>query len=110
MRKHRGLLRALLLLTLQHPNGAFIRPSTELQRKTFDEVVAMILHKRCEIRHSCPDFAVRFAMLMIGFAAQATIILPRNTNVLSRFLPNVHREVQRQLRCMISRFLGADER
>ena len=106
-RKHRGLLRALLLFTLQHPNAAFVRRSTELQRKTFDEVARMLLHKRREIRHPHPEVAIRFAMLMLGFAAQCTIILPRDPEELSRFLPNVHAQVERELPRMLLRFLGA---
>jgi AcrR family transcriptional regulator len=105
-RKHRGLLRALLLFTLQHPSAAFVRRSAELQRKTFDEVARMLLHKRAEIRHPKPELAIRFAMLMLGFAAQGTIILPQDLDELSRFLPNVHAEVERELPRMLLRFLG----
>ncbi|MFL6538102.1 MAG: TetR/AcrR family transcriptional regulator [Chthoniobacterales bacterium] len=108
-RKHRGLLRALLLFTLQHPNAAFVRRSAELQRKTFDEVARMLLHKRREIRHPPSEVAIRFAMLMLGFAAQGTIILPQDMDELSRFLPNVHAEVERELPRMLLRFLGVED-
>ena len=108
-RKHRGLLRALLLFTLQHPNAAFVRRSTELQRKTFDEVARMLLHKRRDIRHPHPEVAIRFALLMLGFAGQGTIILPQDINELSRFLPKVHAEVERELPRMLLRFLGAED-
>ena len=108
-RKHRGLLRALLLFTLQHPNAGFVRRSTELQRKTFDEVARMLLHKRRDIRHPHPEIAIRFALLMLGFAGQGTLILPQDIDELSRFLPNVHAAVERELPRMLLRFLGAED-
>jgi AcrR family transcriptional regulator len=105
-RRHRGLLRALLLFTLQHPSAGFVRKSTELQAKTFEQVATWLLHKRGEIRHPHPEIAVRFALLMIGFVAQGTIILPRDTDDVSQFLPKIDKEMHRQLSRMFLRYLG----
>lgn len=109
-RKHRGLLRALLLFTLQHSNAAFVRKSTELQRKTFEQVADWLLYKRREIRHPNPEVAVRFALLMVGMVAQGTIILPRDRNDIARFVPSIEKDLERQLSRMFLRFLGVGER
>jgi AcrR family transcriptional regulator len=105
-RTHRGLLRALLFFTLQHPDGAFVRKSRELQKKTFEHVAALLLSRRSEIRHPNPEAAIRLAMLMVGFTAQGTVILPRHPADMARFLPDIENQVDRELPRMLLRFLG----
>ncbi len=105
-RKHRGRLRALLFFMLQHPDPVFVRKSTELQTRAFQNVAAMLLTRRDEIGHPDPEAAVRFAMLMIGLAAQGTIILPHTPSALSHLLPDIDRKVERELPHMILQFLG----
>ena len=108
-RAHRGRLRALLFFTLQHPDSAFVRRSQELQEKTFRHVAELLLTRRHEVRHPHPETAVRFAMLMVGLAAQGTIILPHNPSSLNRFLPEIDRQVERELPRMFLRFLGLED-
>src|ERR1700690_2592636 len=75
---HRGLIRALLFFTLQHPDAAFVRKSEELEWRTFRDVAELLLTRRSEIRHPDRDSAVKFALLMVGVVAQGILILPRN--------------------------------
>jgi len=107
--QHRGLLRALLLFTLQHPDAAFVRKSEELEWKTFHDVRELLLTRRSEIRHPDPESAVKFALLMVGIAAQGIFILPRNSNDFSRLLPDIEAQVERELPRMFLRYLGLEE-
>lgn len=108
-RAHRGLLRAMLFFTIQHPDAAFVRKSAELQRKTFEDLAELLLTRRGEIRHPHPELAVKFAMLMVGVAAQGTITLPRNPGALSRLVPGLEVQFEHELTRMCLRFLGIED-
>lgn len=107
---HRGLLRALLFFTLQHPDAAFVRKSEELEWQTFRDVGELLLTRRSEIRHPDPESAVRFAMLMVGIAAQGIFILPHHPTDFDRFLPDVEAQLERELPRMFLRYLGVEDR
>ena len=106
---HRGLLRALLFFTLQHPDAAFVRKSEEFEWQVFRQVGDLMLTRRSEIRHPDPESAVKFAMLMVGVTANGVLILPRGPSELSRFLPDVEAQLERELPRMILRYLGIEE-
>jgi AcrR family transcriptional regulator len=106
---HRGLLRALLFFTLQHPDAAFVRKSEAFERKAFHDVAELLLTRRKEIHHPQPESAVKFAMLMVGFAAQGALILPRDAKDLSRFLPDAEVQLERELPKMFLRYLGVED-
>jgi AcrR family transcriptional regulator len=106
---HRGLLRALLLFTLQHPDAAFVRKSEELEWKTLNDVGELLLTRRCEIHHPDPESAVKFALLMVGVAAQGIFILPQHPTDFDRLLPDVETQLQRELPRMFLRYLGVKD-
>src|SRR5271166_6244399 len=106
---HRGLLRALMFFTLQHPVAGFVRKCEELERRTLHDVAELLLARRSEIRHPDPEAAVRFALLMVGIAAQGVLILPRSPSDLSRFLPDVEGQLERELPRMFLRYLGVED-
>jgi len=106
---HRGLLRALLFFTLQHPDAAFVRKSEELEWKTFQDVADLLLTRKKEIHHPDPESAVKFAILMVGIAANGVLILPPDPKDLSRFLPAVESQLERELPRMFLRYLGVKE-
>ncbi len=106
---HRGLLRALLFFTLQHPDAAFVRKSEELEWKAFHEVGELLLTRRKEIHHPDPESAVKFGILMIGIAANGLLILPSDPKDFSRFLPNIESQLERELPRMFLRYLGVSE-
>jgi AcrR family transcriptional regulator len=105
-RTHRGLVRAILFFTLQHPDPAFVRKSAELRGKVFREVADLLLTRRAEIHHPDPESAVKFAMLMVGIAAQSVFVLPHS---LARLVPEIEDQVERELPRMFLRFLGVSE-
>jgi len=106
--RHRGLIRALTFLTLQHLDAVFVRKSAELQWKVCRAASDLLLTRRSEIRHPDPDSAVPFALLMVGVAARGVLILPRNPKDLSRLVPDVEVRLQRELPKMVLRYLGIE--
>jgi len=108
-RTHRGLLRAIMFFTLQHPDAAFVLRSEELEWKAFQDVADLLLTRRAEMHHPHPETAVRFAMLMVGLVVQGALVLPPHPSDLSRFLPGIDSHLERELPRMFLRYLGAKE-
>ena len=108
-RSHRRLLRALLFFIWQHPDAAFVRRCDEMEWKTFQDVADLLLTKRAEMRNPHPESAVKFALLMVGIAAQGVLVLPPNPKDLSRLLPDTDVHLARELPKMVLRYLGVKE-
>ncbi len=106
---HRGLLRAYLLFSLQHPDTAFIRECEQLEWKTLHDVGELLLTRRSEIRHPDPEAAVKLGLLMVGIAASGIFILPQHANDYDRFLPNFEARLNCELPRMFLRYLGVEE-
>jgi AcrR family transcriptional regulator len=107
---HRGLLRAYLLFSLQHPDAAFIRRCEELEWKTLQDVGELLLTHRSEIRHPDPESAVKLAVLTVGIVAAGIFILPQHSNDYDRFLPDMEGKLNHELPRMFLRYLGVRER
>ena len=108
-RTHRGLLRAVLFFIWQHPDAAFVRRCDEMGWKTFQDIAELLLTRRNEIRHPDPETAARFAILVVGIAAQGILVLPPDPKDLSRLLPNIDMHLERELPKMFLRYLGVRE-
>jgi AcrR family transcriptional regulator len=108
--RHRGLLRALTLFTLEHGDERFVSESQELQWKVFQSVSALLLARRNEIGHASPESAVRFALLMVGVAAKNVIALPRDPKQLTRPVPELDRTLRRELPKMVLAYLKIEDR
>jgi AcrR family transcriptional regulator len=108
-RTHRGLLRALLFFIWQHPDAAFVRRCDEVEWKTFHDIAELLLTRRTEIHHPHPESAVRFAILMVGIAAQGILVLPPNPKDLSRLVPDIDGHLERELPKMFLRYLGVKD-
>jgi AcrR family transcriptional regulator len=106
---HRGLLRAYLLFTLQHPDAAFVRKCEKLEWKTLHEVGELLLTHRSEIHHPDPESAVKLALLMLGIVALGIFILPQHANDYDRFLPDVEVRLNHELPRMFLRYLGVKD-
>jgi AcrR family transcriptional regulator len=106
---YRGLLRALFFFTHQHPNAAFVRKMEDLEWKAFREVSELLLLRRDEIHHPNPEAAVRFGLLMIATAANGILVLPRDPREFAHLVPNVEKELERELPEMFLRYLGIKE-
>lgn len=106
---HRGLLRAYLLFTLQHPDTAFVRKCEQLEWKTLLDVEELLLTRRSEIHHPDPESAVKLALLIVGITALGILILPQHANDYDRLLPDVEAQLNRELPRMFLRYLGVKD-
>jgi AcrR family transcriptional regulator len=106
---HRGLLRAYLLFSLQHPDTAFIRKCEQLEWKTLQDVGELLLTRRSEIHHPDPESAVKLALLMVGIVAAGLFILPQHVNDYDRFLPDIEVRLNHELPRMFLRYLGVKD-
>jgi AcrR family transcriptional regulator len=102
---HRQLLRALMIFTLDHADAAFRRESAELQEAVFRTVTEVLLARRSEIGHPDPESAVPFALLMVGVAAKGVLTMPRETQQLSRLVPDIEARLEQELPEMVLAYL-----
>lgn len=108
-RKHRGLLRAMFLFILQHPNAAFVRQGREFQGRVLREVGDLLLTRRDEIRHPEPEAAVKFGMLMVGLLVQGVIVSASgDPKRVTQILGGGEEVLERELPRMLLRYLGVE--
>ncbi len=109
-RLHRGLLRALLFFTLQHPDAGFVRKCEELEWRVFHDVGELLLTRRSEIRHPDPESAVKFALLMVGMVVQGAVVLPNDPKDLNRLVPGIESQLEREISRMFLHYLGLESK
>jgi AcrR family transcriptional regulator len=103
--EHRGLLRALMSFTLEHPDATFVRQASELQLKVFRNTCNFLLAERTEIRHPDPDYAVAFALSIVGAAARGMLLSSRQPKGMARSVPDDEDRLQQELAKMILSYL-----
>lgn len=103
--RHRELLRALMIYTLERADSAFRRESADLQEAAFRTVTQVLLARRSEIGHPDPESAVPFALLMVGVAARGVLTMPRDAKQLSRLVPGAEARLARELPEMVLAYL-----
>jgi AcrR family transcriptional regulator len=103
--RHRELLRALMIFSLEHADAAFRRTSAELQESVFRTVTEVLLERRADIGHPDPESAVPFALLMVGVAAKGVLTMPRDPKQMSRLVPDVEARLERELPEMVLNYL-----
>jgi AcrR family transcriptional regulator len=103
--RHRELLRALMIFSLEHADAGFRRESAELQEAVFRTVTEVLLARRAEIGHPDPESAVPFALLMVGVAAKGVLTMAGDRNQLSRLVPDVEARLERELPEMVLAYL-----
>ena len=106
--KHRGILRAMVYFTMEHPDASFVREMEELEGKTFQAITTLILTRKKEIRHPDPESAVPFALFMLGITAQGTAVLPRDPKKAFQIFPQLEARLAPELTRMLFRYLGLE--
>lgn len=94
-----ALSRAAAEYAERHWEVAFIRKARAAEAQSFQQMVDAFLIWRDQIKHPDPEYAVRFAFLMVVFALRELIlydrmhifaaVLPLDDDVLKRELPRV---------------------
>lgn len=75
-RRHRGLLRALVLYVETHEDSAFRKSAEELMEAAFADVTALLLvpPRRKEIHHPDPTLGIEIALVMLGSSLRRLIL------------------------------------
>ena len=106
--EHRGLLRALMFFSLEHSDATFVHRVAELQLKVFRDTCAFLLAGRTEIRHPDPDYAVAFALKIIGAAGRGMLLSPRRPKRRASSVPDDENRLQQELPKMILSYFGLE--
>jgi AcrR family transcriptional regulator len=73
-RRHRTLVRALVLYVRSHPDPVFRKRAMALNAATYARVHRLLLERRCEIRHPKPAAAVAFGLSAMAALLQERIV------------------------------------
>lgn len=73
----RGLMRALLQFTYEHPDLRFREKMKDAQARTFAAMAGVFLKFRGEIRHPDPELAVRFGLLTVAVTLREMLLVQR---------------------------------
>ena len=101
-----GLLRATMEYTRRHPEVPFIRRQIETEVQNFDKMASVLLVFRDRIRHPDPDFAVRFAMLLVGAVLRDRLLFDHGKHI-ERLAPASDERLADELARTFLAYLGA---
>jgi AcrR family transcriptional regulator len=101
------LVRATIEYTRQNSERSFIQRQLELEGRSFDKMAEALLIFRDEMRHPEPEVAVRWAMLMTGFALMELVIFDHE-KLAGRLLPMDDERLQEELVLGFLGYLGVD--
>ncbi len=102
----RGLMRALLQFTYQHPDLAFREKMKDAQAKTFAAMASMFLRFRKDIHHPDPENAVRLGLITVAVTLRETL-LTQHLNRWDKIIRISDEQLQEQLAHMLLSYLTA---
>ena len=102
----RGLMRALLQFTYEHPDLRFREKMKDAQAKTFAAMTSMFLRLRKDIHHPDPEMAIRLGLLTIAVTLRETLLVAYDDRW-SRIVKLSHEQLQEQLSQMLFHYLTA---
>ncbi len=79
-RRHRGLLRALLLYAETHPDRRFARRAEAFSREALRAIGRLLATRRPDIAHEDPARAVSFVLLVVGAALRVLLLAPERSH------------------------------
>ena len=100
----RGLMRALLQFTYEHPDLRFREKMKEAQAKTFAAMASMFLRFRRDIHHPDPEMAVRLGLLTVAVTLRE-MLLVQHLNRWDRIIKLSDEQLQEQLAHMLLSYL-----
>ena len=107
-RANAALSRASVEYSERHWEVAFIRKARAAEAQSFERMVDTFLIWRDQIKHPDPEYAVRFAFLMVGFALRELILFDR-THLFAAALPLDDDSLKRELPVVFLRYLGVQD-
>lgn len=106
-RAQAGLMRATIEYSRKNAERPFIKRQVQLEGRSFDKMAEALLIFRDEIRHPDPELAVRWAMLMPGFALRELLLFDK-ANLTGRLVPMDDPQLQEELVRAFLGYLGVD--
>lgn len=100
----RGLMRALLQFTYEHPDLRFREKMKDAQAKTFAAMTSMFLRFRQDIHHPEPETAVRLGLLTVAVTLRE-MLLVQHLNRWDKIVQVSDEQLQDQLAHMLLRYL-----
>jgi len=101
------LMRATIEYSRNNAERPFIKRQLELEGRSFDKMAETLLIFRNEIRHPEPELAVRWAMLMPGFALRELLLFDK-AGLTGRLVPMDDAKLQEELVRGFLCYLGVD--
>ncbi len=102
----RGLMRALLQFTYEHPDLRFREKMKDAQAKTFGAMTAMFLRFRKDIHHPDPELAIRLGLLTVAVTLRETLLVAYDDRW-SKIVKVSDQQLQDQLARMLLSYLTA---
>lgn len=87
---------------------AFIRKARAAEAQSFQQMVDAFLIWRDQIKHPDPEYAVRFAFLMVVFALRELILYDR-VHIFAAVLPLDDDSLKQELPRVFLRYLGVND-
>lgn len=106
-RKHRSLLRGLVLYAQAHPDPAFRRRAEVLRSEAVTRLGVLLLTRRGDVAHSNPERAVGLAICVVALALQGLVLSDRDIPV---ELGVPHDKLGAELAEMVAGYLGVKRR
>jgi AcrR family transcriptional regulator len=102
----RGLMRALLTFTYEHPDLRFREKMKEAQAKTFGAMAKLFLRFGDQIRHPQPELAVRLGLLTVAVTLREMLLVAYDDRW-NRIVKVSDEHLQEQLSQMLFHYLTA---
>jgi hypothetical protein len=109
-RRYPGLLRALIQFYRTHPSEAFRRKVDEVEVRTVGRIVDFLMHHRAEIKHSAPEMALAFSILLVGSILREIIVVGAFTDFWKPLLPANDDELVREVTRVMMNYLGVAQK
>jgi AcrR family transcriptional regulator len=106
-RRHRAVLRGLLLYAVTHPDPAFRRRAEALRNEAVNALGALLLARRPDITHPHPERAGGLALCVVALALQGLVLSDRD---FEGGLGVSADELGPQLAAMVAGYLGLKRR
>jgi len=94
-----------LLYAREHKDAPFVRRKEQLEIQGFERLADLFLLWRREIRHPQPEYAVRYAIVMVAVSLKDLIIFG-NTGLFERIVPLDDNRLREELPRVFLRYLG----
>jgi AcrR family transcriptional regulator len=109
LRKHAGLLRALLQYARRNKDAPFLRRIQAMQLQTYERMMRLYLSRREEIHHPDPPYAARFGSLLVSFGLRDFVLALGAKPDTAASLGYSDQRLEQEMARVFLRYLGVHE-